>query len=103
MKTITLPALRGSDALGAASLQHLAQQQQGGQMQNMPGMDHSQIQNMHGMDHSQMQSMPGMDHSQMQNMQGMDHGNMRGNPSAGRTAPAMKPSRPGTVTPPHTN
>ena len=101
MKTITLPALAAVMLLGATSA--ALAQQQGGQMQKMPGMDHSQMQNMQGMDHSQMQSMPGMDHSQMQNMQGMDHGNMRGNPSAGRTAPAMKPSRPGTVTPPHTN
>ena len=44
-----------SFAAGAA----LAQQRQGGPMQNMQGMDHS---NMQGMDHS---NMPGMDHSRM--------------------------------------
>ncbi len=72
---------------GAAS----AQQQQGGQMQNMPGMDHSQTQNMPGMDHSNMAGM---------NMQGMDHSNMpgkQGNTSGARAAP-LKPSRPGAST-----
>ena len=90
MKFIPLPALAAGMLLGLAGV--AAAQQQGGQMQNMPGMDHSQMQNMPGIDHS--------------NMQGMDHQNMPGmqrNAPAGRTAAPLKPSRPGTQTQPRTN
>lgn len=73
MKFIALPALAAGMLLSLAGVAHA--QQQGGQMQNMPGMDDSQ-----------MQSMPGMNHG---NMPGM-----HGNAPAGRTAPVMKPSHP---------
>lgn len=85
MKAITLPALAAGILVGLAGVADA--QQKGGQMQNVQGMDHSQMQNMPGMDHA---NMAGVDHSNM-------HG-MQGNAPAGRTAPAMKPSRPGTQT-----
>ena len=61
-----------------------AAQQQGGQMQNMPGMDAPKAQ---GTDHS---NMPGM------NMQGMDHSTMKGMPgkvpAANRTTAPVRPA-----------
>lgn len=78
MKFIALPALATAMLLSLANGAD-AQQQQGGQMPDMQGIDHSRMQNMPGMDHG---NMPGM----------------QGNAPAGRTAPAMKPSRPGVQT-----
>ena len=62
MRSIPLPALATALLLGVAGV--AAAQQQSGQTQTMPGMDHSQTR---GMDHSRM---PGMNHSNMPGMRG---------------------------------
>ena len=75
MKFIALPALATTMLLSLANGVD-AQQQQGGQMPNMRDIDHSEMQNMPG---------------------------MQGNAPMGRTAPTMKPSRPGVQMQQRTN
>ncbi len=91
MRSLTLTALTAGmllDLTGVAMAQ-----QQNGQPQNMPAMDHSNMQGMQGMDHSKMpMNMPGMDHSNMPGMQG--------NRQAGqgtKTPAPIKPARPGAA------
>lgn len=80
MQSLVLSAFAASMLLGLAGV--AAAQQQNGQTQNMPPMDHSNMQGMQGMDHSKMPM------------------NMPGNRQAGqgaRTPAPAKPARPGTA------
>ena len=92
MRSFTLSACAAGLLLGLAGV--AAAQQQNGQAQAMPGMDHSKMpMNMPGMEHSRMpMNMQGMDHSNMPGMQG------NGQPGQGTRTPApAKPARPGAA------
>ena len=91
MRSLVLSAFAAGMLLGFAGV--AAAQQQNGQAQNIPPMDHSNMQAMQGMDHSKMpMNMPGMDHSNMPGMQG----NRQAGQGARTPAPA-KPARPGAA------
>lgn len=91
MRSLTLAAFTAGMLLDLTGI--AAAQQQNGQPQNAPAMDHSNMQGMQGMDHSKMPM----------NMQGMDHSNMPGmqaNRQAGqgtRTPAPTRSARPGAV------